>query len=59
MILSFQEFEGRDIPFDVLGLFSVPSDGSKWAYFGYTCIFYPAFFLLAYLIMSFRKYVKR
>ncbi|QDZ20061.1 ATP-binding cassette transporter [Chloropicon primus] len=57
--LMMNEFQGRDIPFDVLGLFSIPSDESKWAYFGYTCIFYPVFFLGAYLIMSFRKYVKR
>ncbi len=54
------EFEGQeDMPFDVLSLFSVPSDGSKWAYFGYTCIFYPVFFLAALAIMSVRKYVKR
>jgi len=58
--LMLNEFEGQDTgPFDVLSLFSVPRDGSKWAYFGYTCIFYPVFFLAAYAIMSVRKYVKR
>ena len=56
--LMLNEFQGQDIPFDVLGLFSVPQ-GNKWAYFGYTCIFYPVFFLAAYAIMSFRKYIKR
>merc|ERR1712157_247941 len=58
--LMLNTFESIDTGvLDVLQVFSVPADGNKWAYLGYAACFYPGFFILTYLIMSFRKYVKR
>lgn len=57
--LMINEYNAIDIPFDVLEVFSVPADANKWAYLGYAALFYPAFFILSFLIMRFRKYVKR
>merc|ERR1719247_1036501 len=56
--LMMNEFDEND-PFNALGYFSVGDSSQKWNYFGYTCAFYPVFFLGTYVIMSFRKFVKR
>ena len=55
--LMLNEFQGNQP--GMLSIFSLNKDDSKWAYFGYLCAFYPAFFLGALLIMSYSKYVKR
>ena len=56
--LMMNEFDEND-PFNALAYFSVGDSSQKWNYFGYTCAFYPVFFLGTYVIMSFSKYVKR